>query len=112
MHKLWTIPMALALAVAGCSGKKTPKPDDEPVKIDSRLDKGPATQPSTARNPALDPMVWQRKHFTQWLEELTNKDPEVRAHAANAMANFGPKAKDAAPALGEMLKDANIPLRH
>jgi hypothetical protein len=43
----------------------------------------------------------------EWAKDLSDKSPEKRARAARELANMGPAAKSALPALEKAAKDKN-----
>ena len=77
----------LLLAIMACTRERTEPAGDSP---------------STA--PAADPIVHKGKSLQKWIAALEDRDPDVRAEAAAALGELGPRAAPAIPALILMWK--------
>lgn len=103
MFRLWLVGLVGCIALAGCSGNRKVKVNPDTGSdhaVEPTASAPPVTRPST---PLQGEFVWKGKHYKDWLVLLDDADPDERKKAADAMAFFGPKAKDAAPALGKRL---------
>jgi vesicle coat complex subunit len=50
---------------------------------------------------------YQGRKLSDWVDQLSDYDPEYRRKAAEALAQFGPDGRSAAPAVAALLKDKN-----
>jgi hypothetical protein len=81
----------LCLAVLVATGCSKPK---------RRGSAGPANRPK-------GPQGFGNMMAKEWAKDLADKSPEKRARAARELANMGPAAKSALPALEKAAKDKN-----
>jgi hypothetical protein len=69
-------------------------------KAKRRKSAGPANRPK-------GPQGFGNMMAKEWAKDLADKSPEKRARAARELANMGPAAKSALPALERAAKDKN-----
>jgi hypothetical protein len=101
------VPLAIA---AGCSKPKRARvsksPKSSPTIVPSGLDGLPAG-PGSLRNRPKGPQGFGNMMAKEWAKDLGDKSPEKRLRAATELANMGPAAASAVPALEQAAKDKN-----
>jgi hypothetical protein len=101
------IPVAIA---AGCSKPKRARvskgPKQSPKSAPSGLS-GLPSGPGSLRNRPKGPQGFGNMMAKEWAKDLGDKSAEKRLRAATELANMGPGAASALPALEQAAKDKN-----